>query len=396
MKSIVTGKDVIDNIGQTLTKSLSIQPYFYDGDGLRVSRTNNLALPPKTTYYVWDTENPTGYPQVLEEIENNQVVRRYGYGLFLETIDIKNGANLDRFYVIRDGTNSVRMLLDSTGNVSAQYDYDVFGNVLSSTLTNPICSQNPYQFHSEYRDPATGLVYLRARWYEPREGRFVGMDEFDGKKSNPLSNNKYIFTVNNPINLTDPSGNFYILIAPGITVEGISGERISSLLKGNLNRGDPDNIKFPPLPGEFLLIDLKLRKNTLETIKENVVLTLKEKAENRIEALNKWRKRVTPYNEWDYKYQWAERQGYKIGYPIYELCADFGNFNYGVTGRAVGSFSLLLRMIGGLEEFNKDLLGDSQNYNLPPSWGDEPDDTYYIKRGVDYWTTLNELNSELR
>jgi len=58
--------------------------YFYDNSGLRISRTDNLTG--LTTYYVWDTENSTGYPQVIEEIEGGQVVRRYG--LLLESIDI--------------------------------------------------------------------------------------------------------------------------------------------------------------------------------------------------------------------------------------------------------------------------------------------------------------------
>ena len=73
--------------------------YSYDGDGLRVSRTDNMSG--VVTYYVWDSENPTSYPQVVEEIENNQVVRRYGYGLFLENVDIWNGTAFERFYVVR-------------------------------------------------------------------------------------------------------------------------------------------------------------------------------------------------------------------------------------------------------------------------------------------------------
>ena len=133
----------------------------YNTDGLWIARTDNLTG--LTTYYVWDTENPTGYPQVIEEIEEGQVVRRYGYGHFLENVDIWNGSAFERFYVVRDGTNSIRMLLDSVGNIAAEYDYDAFGNVLFVSNVNPLTSQNPYQFHSEYRDPATGLVYLRAR-----------------------------------------------------------------------------------------------------------------------------------------------------------------------------------------------------------------------------------------
>ena len=191
---------------ETVIKSESIPPYFYDDGGLRIFRKDNINS--ITTYYVWDSENPTGYPQVVEEIENNLVVRRYGYGLFLETIDIKNGAEFDRFYVVRDGTNSVRMLLDSTGNISAQYDYDAFGSVLSATNTNPITANNPYQFHSEYRDTATNLVYLRARWYDSGNGRFVGMDKYEGAQASPMTLNKYVSFNDDPVNLQDPSGNF--------------------------------------------------------------------------------------------------------------------------------------------------------------------------------------------
>ena len=179
--------------------------YFYDADGLRVYRKDNMPGG-VTTYYVWDTENPTGYPQVVEEIEGGQVVRRYGYGLFLETIDIKNGTDFERFYVIRDGTNSVRMLLDSTGNVSATYDYDAFGNLLSTSNTNPLTASNPYQFHSEYKDQATNLVYLRARWYDSSVGRFTRMDSYEGSQESPSTLNKYVSFNNNPANMTDPLG----------------------------------------------------------------------------------------------------------------------------------------------------------------------------------------------
>jgi RHS repeat-associated protein len=216
------GGRMLETVTETTTNSHTFPPYFYDGDGLRISRTDNLTG--LTTYYVWDTENPTGYPQVVEEIENNQVVRRYGYGLFLENVDIWNGSAFERFYVVRDGTNSVRMLLDSTGNVSATYDYDAFGNILSVSNTNPLTIGNPYQFHSEYRDPATGLVYLRARWYDSGDGRFLRADSYEGEQENPMTLNKYTSFNNNPLNLIDPSGNEGIV--------GPTGDRITELLQG--------------------------------------------------------------------------------------------------------------------------------------------------------------------
>jgi len=49
----------------------------YDGDGNRVSETIGGA----TTKFLVDDHNPTGLPQVLDEIVNGAVARTYAYGL---------------------------------------------------------------------------------------------------------------------------------------------------------------------------------------------------------------------------------------------------------------------------------------------------------------------------
>jgi len=181
--------------------------YSYDGDGLRISRIDNLTG--IITYYVWDDQNPTGYPQVIEEVENNVVTKRYGYGHYLETIDILNGSVYERFYVIRDGTTSIRMLLDSAGNIAAMYDYDAFGNVITQFNTNPLTASNNFGYDSEYKDPTTGLIYLRARWYKVSEGRFLCKDTYEGNNSRAATLNKYIFVANNPINFKDSDGKMF-------------------------------------------------------------------------------------------------------------------------------------------------------------------------------------------
>ena len=48
----------------------------YDGDGNRVSETVGST----TTKYLVDDKNPTGYSQVMDEIENGSVTRTYTYG----------------------------------------------------------------------------------------------------------------------------------------------------------------------------------------------------------------------------------------------------------------------------------------------------------------------------
>ena len=51
----------------------------YDGDGNRVAKT----VAGVTTNYLVDTNSPSGLPQVLEELQNNVVVRSYTYGTSL-------------------------------------------------------------------------------------------------------------------------------------------------------------------------------------------------------------------------------------------------------------------------------------------------------------------------
>ncbi|MEX2316268.1 MAG: RHS repeat-associated core domain-containing protein [Pirellulales bacterium] len=54
----------------------------------------------------------------------------------------------------------------------------------------------------------TGLQYLRARYYDPTNGRFNRLDPFAGNVSDPQSLHKYLYAHSNPVNGVDPSGMF--------------------------------------------------------------------------------------------------------------------------------------------------------------------------------------------
>ena len=74
----------------------------------------------------------------------------------------------------------------------------------------PFCQslsvQSYLAFDAEYRDPDTGLIYLRARWMNPAEGRFMSMDSYDGNLHDPQSLHKYTFVADDPENKKDPTG----------------------------------------------------------------------------------------------------------------------------------------------------------------------------------------------
>jgi len=51
-----------------------------------------------------------------------------------------------------------------------------------------------------------GLVFLRARYYDPQLGRFIQRDSRQGLASRPESLNRYVYVQNNPASLVDSSG----------------------------------------------------------------------------------------------------------------------------------------------------------------------------------------------
>ena len=179
-----------------------------DAFGNRVAKTVNGAT---TKYLVEDDVNPTGYPQVWDELTGSAVTRTYTYGLQRISQDqAVDGAWTPSFYGY-DGGGSVRQLTNSAGTVTNTYEYDAFGNEVNHTGTTP----NNYLYRGEQYDSDLGLYYLRARYYDPLTGRFLSRDPADGDSENPSTLHKYLYAGGDPVNGWDPTGwNTAVLPAP--------------------------------------------------------------------------------------------------------------------------------------------------------------------------------------
>jgi RHS repeat-associated protein len=174
----------------------------YDGDGNRVAKTVGGV----TTQYLLSDVNPTRYPQVLEELQNSAVTRKYTYGLeMIDESQLISGGWQVSFYGY-DGHGSVRNLTDVAGNVTDTYQYDVFGNLIRSTGSTP----NLYLFAGQQFDPALNLYYSRARYLNVSTGRFITADAYEGNEEDPVSLHRYLYAGDDPANRIDPSGNFDI------------------------------------------------------------------------------------------------------------------------------------------------------------------------------------------
>ena len=112
---------------------------------------------------------------------------------------------------------------NATGAVLKSYDYDAFGEEADPSTTDA----NPFRYVGQYFDDETGTYYLRARYYNPDNGRFSQED--------PIRSglNWYAYCGNNPVMYVDPFGLEKIVVSGGLyqAGDGYEYEFIDSALK---------------------------------------------------------------------------------------------------------------------------------------------------------------------
>ena len=160
--------------------------YAYDALGRRVQRSSSSGALVK---YVHDGD------EVVRELDNTLAV----------TTEYLNGLNVDEklrhtssgtpVYYVLDHLGSTRAWTDSSGNITATFEYDSFGR--------PTGSVPAFGYTNREADPDTGLMYYRARWYDAKHGRFLSEDPI-GFKAGDI--NLYGYVTNNPVNFRDPTG----------------------------------------------------------------------------------------------------------------------------------------------------------------------------------------------
>ena len=160
--------------------------YTYDGAGLRQSKTVDGV----TTSFVLD-----GMYVAAET--SGETSTYYSRGVNL--ISRSTGESKDYYYMNSHG--DVKKLVNSSGTVVVDYTYDAFGNQTGETEDS-----NPFRYAAEYWDSESGLIYLRARYYDSSVGAFTSEDPArDGL-------NWYVYCGGNPVNLIDPFGEDAIII----------------------------------------------------------------------------------------------------------------------------------------------------------------------------------------
>lgn len=161
--------------------------YKYDALGRRIQRTTSAGADER---FVYDGQD------VLFDLDSTlAVTTSYLNGPGTDNHLRQTNTNTGVSYFLTDHLGTTSALTDSAGAVVETSNYDSFGNNAGSTRTR-------YTYTGRERDPDTGLLYYRARFYDPEVGRFLSEDPIG------LAGgiNLFAYVANNPVGYSDPSG----------------------------------------------------------------------------------------------------------------------------------------------------------------------------------------------
>jgi RHS repeat-associated protein len=242
-----------DNRIKTITLPDSSQiTYTYHADGTRATKTT----PTEYIQFHYSGSlikevhaNPSNHSQIYFTLHFQPSRMIYDPGS-------PGGGDELKYYTVTDTQGTVYKLLDSTGSTVASYTYDPFGNRLTNSAPT---IYNPIGFAGTYYDYESGLYFAQSRYLDPVTSRFTTKDSYRGDLGSHISQNRYIYCVQNPTSFTDPSGfsptrendgtkNLLILDStdPDSSSSKASSNPHTSTPKGNTIHLAPDDVVLNP------------------------------------------------------------------------------------------------------------------------------------------------------
>jgi RHS repeat-associated protein len=181
-----------------VTNSTGQALYAYDGGGRRVE-----AIEGGWTWYFAYSGTSVIYKNLMNTY-NTAYISAAGL-TFLMVPD-----SGDTYFLHADALGSVRMITYLGSTVVYTNNYQPFGQDNGRSQGSCCIAIDRLsateRFTGKPVSATTGLYYYYQRWYDSSTGRFISADTAPGQPSNPQTLNTYIYTVDRPTSVVDPTG----------------------------------------------------------------------------------------------------------------------------------------------------------------------------------------------
>ena len=131
------------------------------------------------------------------------------YYLDVNTIVIKQNGIMRCYLAFTDNLGSILSVRDENGKKVFDASYDAWGR--QTVTLNTIGLHRGYTGHEMLNE--FDIINMNGRLYDPVLGRFLSPDNYMQMPDNSQNFNRYSYCLNNPLKYTDPSGEFFELIA---------------------------------------------------------------------------------------------------------------------------------------------------------------------------------------
>ena len=180
---------------QKMQKAGVTAEFVYNADGLRVQKTVN-GVATKYTLHGKNIVHMTSGTDELHffyDAQNRPAVVVY------------NGT---AYAYVKSLQGDIVAILDENGNTVVSYGYDAWGAPLWCTgeLAETLGKVQPFRYRGYVFDEETGLYYLRSRYYNVEENRFLSADEGIIVSNKLMTGNMYAYGKNTPICIEDSEG----------------------------------------------------------------------------------------------------------------------------------------------------------------------------------------------
>ena len=115
-----------------------------------------------------------------------------------------DGSDFETYYYILNLQGDVVQIIDEGGVLQAEYVYSPWGEVISAE--GDLAEINPLRYRGYYYDSETGFYYLRSRYYDPENHRFINADSYASTGQGFLGTNTFAYCNNSPIQFSDATG----------------------------------------------------------------------------------------------------------------------------------------------------------------------------------------------